>query len=503
MTTAQSTGVKPGAAPREAEFHEFLKSNPEYEQTRFLDELRDREYARLDQGNHVYLDYTGGGLYAQSQVDAHRDLLLSSVFGNPHSVNPSSLAMTRRVASVRKRVLEFFNASTVDYEVAFTANASAALKLVGESFPFGPGGVFALLVDNHNSVNGIREFARSKGARVTYLPVQPPDMRIDQAALDQTLQNGPSTAPRLFAFPAQSNFSGVQHPLDLVGRAQRTGWNVLLDAAAFVASNRLDLSHVRPDFVALSFYKMFGYPTGVGALLVRKPAMRLLQRPWFAGGTISIVSVQGEGWHQPLPHAARLEDGTVDYLSLPAVEIGLDFLDSVGLDAIHTRVNCLTRWLSERLDEFRHSGGSRLVNIFGPVTTEARGGTIAFNLVDPEGVPYHFRHIEGLAARSGISLRTGGFCNPGANETAHGMTVEDMEPFFTQPNLCSFDDLYEQSQAHGKYPSTVRISTGIASNFDDVFHFVEFVRTFLDRTADEIASFAPEWIFSESVIETP
>jgi molybdenum cofactor sulfurtransferase len=114
MTTAQSTGVKPGAAPREAEFHEFLKSNPEYEQTRFLDELRDREYARLDQGNHVYLDYTGGGLYAQSQVDAHRDLLLSSVFGNPHSVNPSSLAMTRRVASVRKRVLEFFNASTVD-----------------------------------------------------------------------------------------------------------------------------------------------------------------------------------------------------------------------------------------------------------------------------------------------------------------------------------------------------------------------------------------------------
>ena len=75
--------------------------------------------------------------------------------------------------------------------------------------------------------------------------------------------------PNLLAFPAQSNFSGVKHPLDLVDRAQRRGWDVLLDAAAFVATNRLDLSAVTPDFVTVSFYKMFGYPTGVGCLLVR------------------------------------------------------------------------------------------------------------------------------------------------------------------------------------------------------------------------------------------
>ena len=96
----------------------------------------------------------------------------------------------------------------------------------------------------------------------------------------------------MFAFPAQSNFSGAQHPLALIDEAQRAGWQVLLDAAAFVPTNALDLSQNKPDYVSI-FYKMFGYPTGVGALLVRKPALRLLQRPWFAGGTISMISVQG------------------------------------------------------------------------------------------------------------------------------------------------------------------------------------------------------------------
>ena len=93
--------------------------------------------------------------------------------------------------------------------------------------------------------------------------------------------------------PAQSNFSGVKHPLDLVDEAQAAGWDVLLDAAAFVPTNPLDLQAVKPDFVVLSFYKMFGYPTGVGCLLVRDRALARLHRPWFAGGTVNFATVQG------------------------------------------------------------------------------------------------------------------------------------------------------------------------------------------------------------------
>ena len=63
----------------------------------------------------------------------------------------------------------------------------------------------------------------------------------------------------------------------------------MLDAAAFVPTNRLDLSRYQPDFVPISFYKMFGYPTGICCLLARNQALTKLSRPWFAGGTTTLV----------------------------------------------------------------------------------------------------------------------------------------------------------------------------------------------------------------------
>ena len=85
----------------------------------------------------------------------------------------------------------------------------------------------------------------------------------------------------------------MQHPLEWIDCARELGWDTLLDAAAFVPTNRLDLGRWRPDFVSISFYKMFGYPTGVGCLLARREALAKLHRPWFSGGTITVASVQG------------------------------------------------------------------------------------------------------------------------------------------------------------------------------------------------------------------
>ena len=76
-------------------------------------------------------------------------------------------------------MLEYFNADPSEYDVVFTANASGALKLVGEAFPFAQNSRFLLTYDNHNSVNGIREFARARGASVTYLPVSDGELRMD------------------------------------------------------------------------------------------------------------------------------------------------------------------------------------------------------------------------------------------------------------------------------------------------------------------------------------
>src|SRR5262249_28541718 len=174
------------------------------------------------------------------------------------------------VESARRAVLAFFNAPADEYWCIFTANASAALRLVGEAYRFDANSTFALTADNHNSVNGIREFARAKRARVAYLPVLAPDLRVDQRAMAAGLRDRDPSARHLFAFPAQSNFSGVQHDLGLVRAAQRHGWHVLVDIAAFAPTNRFDVAAVRPDFATLSFYKMFGYPTGVGGLLMRR-----------------------------------------------------------------------------------------------------------------------------------------------------------------------------------------------------------------------------------------
>ena len=215
-----------------------------------------------------------------------------SVLGNPHSNNPTSLAATALVERARPVVCEFFNAPPDEYLCVFTANATGALRLVGESYPFEPGGTFALTFDNHNSVNGIREFARRKGARDRLCPRRRPRAPPRPGRDDRVLGSADPAARNLLAFPAQSNFSGVQHPLDLVDEAHEAGWDVLVDAAAFAPTNRLDVARVRPDFVAISFYKIIGFPTGVGCLLVRRDRLESLHRPWFSGGTVTVASVR-------------------------------------------------------------------------------------------------------------------------------------------------------------------------------------------------------------------
>jgi molybdenum cofactor sulfurtransferase len=350
--------------------------------TATLEELRRSDYGRLDAGGHVYLDYTGAGLYADSQLAEHLALLRSTVFGNPHSLNPTSAAMTELVEQARAAVLDFFRASPEEYAAIFTPNATGALRLVGEAYPFRPGDRFLLTFDNHNSVNGIREFARSRGAETSYVPSLAPELRVDEDLLPRYLTEVAGDHHNLFAYPAQSNFSGVHHPLEWIEQAHGHGWDVLLDAAAFVPTNRLDLSRWHPDFVALSFYKMFGWPTGVGALIARRDALAKLERPWFSGGTIVAAFVQRE-WYQSAPGHAQFEDGTVNFLNLPAVEIGLRHLDRIGIDTIHTHVEALAARLLERLASLGHGNGAAAAMIYGPPDLDRRGATIAFNFLHP------------------------------------------------------------------------------------------------------------------------
>ena len=462
----------------ESDYAAFVEAYPAYAETDALDALRDTEFRRLDEQQLIYFDYTGGGLYPSSIVLGHAEFLATHVLGNPHSANPASALAAERIARCRAHVLRFFNASADEYAVVFTANASQALKLVGEAYPFEPGDQLLLTFDNHNSVNGIREFDRARGAKTTYLPIIPPDLRVDESHLERILDRATAGGHNLFAYPAQSNFSGVQHPLGWIATAQARGWDVLLDAAAFVPTNRLDLSRVHPDYVALSFYKMFGYPTGVGVLIARRSALEKLRRPWFSGGTITVASVQGDR-HFLAEGAAAFEDGTLDYASIPAVDDGLAFLERVGPDLIHTRVSCLTGWLLDALLALRHAGGRPLVKVYGPVTTGGRGATVAFNIHDATGMMVEHTEIETRAAEAGISLRTGCFCNPGAGEVALGLSAGELDRCFADSGDRMTREDFGRCLEGGTGPGAVRVSLGLASTFADAHAFMRFTGHFL------------------------
>jgi selenocysteine lyase/cysteine desulfurase len=82
----------------------------------------------------------------------------------------------------------------------------------------------------------------------------------------------------------------------MITYASNLGYYTLLDAAALAPSSKISLRNTPADAMAISFYKMFGFPTGVGGLIAKKSFLRQLQRPWFAGGTVDVVQVPGTGF---------------------------------------------------------------------------------------------------------------------------------------------------------------------------------------------------------------
>jgi selenocysteine lyase/cysteine desulfurase len=455
----------------------FLSAYPGYQRTALIDRLRATEYSYLDADGHIYLDYAGAGLTAKAQLVAHAERMRGRCFGNPHSENPASAASTELVERARLAVLAHFNAPPEEYAAIFTPNATGACRLVAEAYPFGPRTRLVLTYDNHNSVNGIREFARVRGAAVEYVPFSWRNLRVDDDEIRQALAQRRRRG--LLAYPAQSNFSGVQHPLSWIHTAHEHGYDVLLDAAAYVPSNRLDLSVVKPDFVPVSWYKVFGYPTGVGCLIARREALTRLRRPWFAGGSVHIASVVQADWHALAAGEAGFEDGTNSFLQIPDVENGLSWVNGIGLDLIHERVMCLTGWLLGRLADLRHSNGKPMAQIYGPDSTRDRGGIVAFNVLDPGGQVVDERAVARETADAGISIRTGCFCNPGAVEASFRLTRADWRRALRGRARTMDEYLAFLGMPSG---GSLRASVGLASNVDDVERFVAFVEaTYRDR----------------------
>lgn len=220
--------------------------------------------------------------------------LVSNVYANPHT----SKITEDLIDQVRFKILSGFNTTSNEYSVIFTAGATASLKLLAETFEFSANGGFAYLRDNHTSVLGMREIVRTENIHC----IEHRDF------LNDNFDGGKSfKGNSLYVYSAQCNFNGFKCPLEKIERIQRNNGEILriddseryvcLDAASFVATNYLDLRRWQPDFVCVSFYKMFGYPTGLGALIVSRRGEQALRKKYYGGGTVKISLSNASGWH--------------------------------------------------------------------------------------------------------------------------------------------------------------------------------------------------------------
>ncbi len=423
---------------------------------RSLDNLREDEFPYIRES--VYLDNTGAAQTPVSIYDQHHDLLRREMLGNPHSQSPASRRSTHLIEEAKAAVLDFLGADD-EYELVWTPNASGSMRVIGESYTFDPNTGLFLAEDDHNSVLGLREDAKRDGAEVGYWGLEGDELRLG-SGLGRLLE-GSSKKKKLLVAPAQSNFSGVIHPLSFIDTAHDAGAEVVLDAAAFAPTHPLNLSDKKPEAACLSFYKILGYPTGLGALVIRKDFLAKLRKKYFAGGTVKMVSRDD---HVLKTGPEAFENGTINFKDIPALKFVLDFIrDLGGIKVVEGHVRELTAQILSGLLDIKG------VRIYGPKTMEDRGGTIAFNIDDPHGSggPLDHNEVIGAAAEDDISIRGGCFCNP-----IPGIEALQLSDAYIQDMI---QRARTRPQASLNPPGALRVSPGLCNTPEDVKRFIAFV----------------------------
>ncbi|KAG8653142.1 molybdenum cofactor sulfurase isoform X2 [Manihot esculenta] len=463
-----------------------------------IDEIRATEFKRLDQSGLVYLDHAGATLYSELQLEAIFKDLNSRVYGNPHSQSEASSATLEIVREARQQVLDYCNASPKDYKCIFTSGATAALKLIGEAFPWNWGSNFMYTMENHNSVLGIREYALSQGAAAFAVDVESPVNHggvkvslhpVQRRNEAEFLEGEPmGNSYNLFAFPSECNFSGFRFSLELVklikdnserimegSQFHKGRWLVLIDAAKGCATQPPDLSKYPADFVVISFYKLFGYPTGLGALLVRNDAAKILKQNYFSGGTVAASFADMDFVKRRESVEELFEDGTISFLSIASICHGFKILNSLTAPGICRHTASLTMHVEKMLLDLRHENGAKVCTIYksraSKVLCHESGSILSFNLKRPDGSWFGYREVEKLASLTGIQLRTGCFCNPGACAKYLGLSHSDLLSNLEAGHVC-WDD---NDIIKGKPTGAVRVSFGYMSTYEDAKKFIDFI----------------------------
>ena len=289
----------------------------------------------------------------------------------------------------------------------------------------------------------------------------------------------------LLAFPGESNFSGQQPDLSCL-KSLRSKWRILLDAAKLACSEQLDLTTCVADFVVVSFYKIFGHPTGLGALICRHDAAPLLLprsgatdatgRPlYFAGGSVSSLSAFSD-FVVPRPALHQwMERGTQHYQGILVLPSQLQVLRSLGSDAQrHRHAISLAREAVLRVQKLRHENGRSLVEIFGQ--GQRQGPSLALQLRHVDGSVVPYGEVARAAEKRKVLLRTGCHCNPGGCQRYLELKDQDVRHFYSAGKVCGDD----RGLVDGRPTGVVRISFGLYSTMADLDRCIELLLDFKD-----------------------
>ncbi|GAA5829047.1 hypothetical protein JCM11251_004107 [Rhodosporidiobolus azoricus] len=352
--------------------------------------MRTKEYPALR--GETYLDHAASPPAPLSPVQRFASHLSSTLLSNPHSASPSGSATSSAIDLVRSRVLtELFgiDKDQLDrWDVVFTAGgATQGIRLVGEAWNWRraeemggrPG--LSYLQESHTSLVGLRGTALSRCSSVASHP--------SPSSLLRSALSSPSasttSAPTLYTYPAQCNATGSRLGLRFCQQIKRAdpAAAILVDSAAYSSTSVLELGSIceeeAPDFVVASAYKILGWPTSLGFLVVKRSSAHLLTNtPYFGGGSISSLFIAAPFGvisraralasacrtstfppSPPPPVHESLEMGTPPFLEIVALGHALDWLQDItcgkGLAAVGRHAASLRMLASELLGGLRHA----------------------------------------------------------------------------------------------------------------------------------------------------
>ncbi|OWB74334.1 catalytic activity protein [[Candida] boidinii] len=468
-----------------------------------INQIREKEYPNLK--DHVYLDHAGMTLYSKCLIENASKALVSNLMANPHSLSTLSKNTERLVHNTRSEVLKLFKADPAIYDIAFTANATGAIKILAESIKDTTNGRFKYYynVNSHTSLVGVRNLCDEHFDFNIF-----GDIDEMTGFLKTDSEHDSDSKLTLIAWPGQSNFNGERLPMNswnTAFKAYGTEKDVftLFDASSLCTTSPPDLSDsaTSPDFVCCSFYKMFGYPDLGGLIFKKSEGAKIFpNRKYFGGGTIDSLSPDDSFVARRSQLFETIEDGTLPIHSIVQLSEAIKAHDqlygnykNISLYTKKVTVECYNKLLN-----LRYPNNQKMIEIYSPIIDDLENGKIkeltidnfnhgpiiAFSLLDENSRYLGYFNFEKFASARDVSLRTGGVCNVGGVCKWLNTNAKELENAYNSGHTCG-----DEMDIINERPSgIVRVSFGAMTNSQDIDTLIECIKEFTsspDRLSGE------------------